>query len=406
MPIMNKMATMITTTKLIKVLHDGKATFWTMAGFPLKNVTSHAKIIDKKPVQDNGYTIYKNELEEAYFGCNAQLKFFHPERHLYVLKDVWVTGSEGHLFFEPDTLFSVCSSLKGVKLKKIRRPIKSLAQIIEELVFILSGRAPGNRGHFLLEHLPRLVASLDIIQQFGGCKILVTPRHRKWQIDYLKKLDIPESDIIEASIGTVFCKKAFYVPMLCEEKAATMTYEKYYKYIRNKFIGDEKNIEKGLPVFLSRKDAPDRKLVNEDAIFFISKSYFPGMKRVTLSGLSLNEQIKLFQEAPVIIGPHSQPFRNLLFSSRSLSIQLIQGYRNASNEYYNWAQNYNYIGSIGGNLCLPLFNGIEFYKNSNWIYPEDKFKKDITRLVSLLEQKKGTFKLLPATVSDFGTTEC
>jgi len=388
MPIMNKMTIMGATTRLTKILHDGKATFWTMAGLPLKHVTSHAKIIDKKPVQDIGYTIYRNELEEAYFGSNAQFKFFHPERHLYVLKDVWVTGSEGHLFFEPDTLFSIGCSLKGVKPKKIRRPIKFLAQVIQEPVFILSSRAPGNRGHFLLEHLPRLMASLDIIQQFAGCKILVTPRHRKWQIDYLKKLDIPESDVIEASIGTVFCKSAFYVPMLCEEKAATMTYEKYYKYIRNKFVGEDINREKGLPVYLSRKDASDRRLINEDAIFSISKTYFRGMRKVTLSSLSLNEQIKLFQEAPVIIGPHSQPFRNLLFSSNSLSVQLIQGHRNASNEYYNWAQNYNYIGSIGGNLCLPLFNEIEFYKNSDWIYPEDKFKKDIIRLVSLLEQNK------------------
>jgi len=376
------------TTKLIKILHDGKATFWTMAGFPLKYATSHAKIIDKKPVQDIGYTSYRNELEEAYFGCSAQFKFFHPERHLYVLKDVWVTGSEGHLFFEPDTLFSVCSSIKGVKPKKIRRPIKFFAQVIEEPVFILSGRAPGNRGHFLLEHLPRLAASLDIIRQFGGFKILVTPRHRKWQIDYLKKLDIPESDIIEASTGTVFCKRAFYVPMLCEGKAATMTYEKYYKYIRNKFIDENKKSDKGLPVFLSRQDAPDRRLVNEDAVFSISKTYFRGMKRVTLSGLSLNEQIQLFQEAPVIIGPHGQPFRNLLFSSHSLSIQLIQGNRSDSNQYYKWAQNYNYIGSIGRNLCLPLYSEIEFYKNSDWIYPEDKFKKDITRLISLLEQQK------------------
>ena len=250
MSIMNNMTIMDTATRLVKVLHDGKATFWTMAGLPLKHVTSHAKIMDKKPIQDIGYTIYKNELEEAYFGSNAQFTFFHPDRHLYILKDVWVTGSEGHLFFEPDTLFSVCSSLNGVKPKKIRRPIKFLSQVIEEPVFILSGRAPGNRGHFLLEHLPRLVAGLDIIRQFGACKILVTPGHRKWQIDYLKKLDIPESDVIEASIGTVFCKSAFYVPMLCEGKGATLTYEKYYKYIRNKFIDENKKSDKDLPVCL------------------------------------------------------------------------------------------------------------------------------------------------------------
>jgi capsular polysaccharide biosynthesis protein len=158
--------------------------------------------------------------------------------------------------------------------------------------------------------------------------------------------------------------------------------------LRKCFIGSQESPRKGLPIFLSRKDAPDRKLDNEDAIFSIARRFFPEMRRVTMSTLSLNEQIRLFQEAPVIIGPHSQPFRDILFSSNSLVIQLIQGFRDTSNEYYQWAQNYNYVGGIGKNLCLPLFSEIEFNTNCDWIYPEDKFKKDMSQLISLLDRQK------------------
>jgi capsular polysaccharide biosynthesis protein len=374
--------------KLIKNFHDAKATIWTKAGCHLKKIKEHSKILDKLLSQDNSITHYTNEFEKNYYGSCKQIDFSHPETYLYVLKDVWVVGSEGCLFFEPDQLFSVCSSLKGLEERKIRRPIKLLAKVIEEPVFILSSRAPGNRGHFLVEHLPRLVASMDAIKRLGGCKILVTPMHRKWQAGYLQKLGIPESKIIEASIGSTFCKRAFYVPTLCKGEIATVSREKYYQFLRKCFISSMESSRKGLPIFLSRKDAPDRKLSNEDAIFSIAKTFFPEMKRVVMSTLSLNEQIRLFQEAPVIIGPHSQPFRDILFSSNSLVIQLIQGIRDTSNEYYQWAQNYNYVGGIGKNLCLPLFSKIEFNTNSDWIYPEDKFKKDMSQLISLLDRQK------------------
>ena len=375
-------------TKLIKILHDAKATIWTMAGCHLQKIKEHPKILDKILIQKNSTTYYVNKFEEDYYGSCKQINFFHPETYLYVLRNVWVVGSEGYLFFEPDQLFHVCSSLNGVAERKIRRPINSFAQVIEEPVFILSSRAPGNRGHFLIEHLPRLIASMDTIKRLGGCKFLVTPMHREWQVGYLQKLGVPDSKIIEGSIGSTFCKKAFYVPTLCKGKIATVSREKYYQFLRSCFIGTQTVPQKGLPIFLSRKDAPDRKLENEDIIFSIAKQFFPEIKRITMSTLTLNEQIKLFQEAPVIMGPHSQPFRDILFSSNAIVIQLIQGFRDTSNEYCQWAQNYNYAGSLGGNLCLPLFSGIEFHTNNDWVYPEDKFEKDMSQLISLLDKQK------------------
>jgi len=372
--------------KLIRISHDTKATFWTKAGYYLEHVSEHPKILGKILIQENSLTHYTNEFEKSYYGHCEPFDFLHPKTYLHILKDVWVVGSDAHIFFEKNQLFSICSSLKGILERKIRRPIPLLAQVIEEPVFILASRAPGNRGHFLVEHLARLVASNNAINKLGKCKYLVTSGHRKWQLPYLKKLGIPASSVIEANIGSTFCRTAYYVPVLCTGETATVSCESYYQYLRNRFINGHVPSGKNTPIFLTRKDAPDRKLNNEDAIFSIAKTFFPGIKLVAISTLSLNEQINLFQSASVIIGAHGQPFRNVLFSSNSLIVQLIQGFREFSNEYYKWAQNYNYLGSIGNNLCLPLFSEIPFHTNQNWIYPEDKFEKEMSRLKALIER--------------------
>ncbi|HCK99345.1 MAG TPA: hypothetical protein DHW42_04485, partial [Candidatus Marinimicrobia bacterium] len=86
-------------------------------------VKEHPKILDKVLIQADSTTHYVNEFEKEYYGSCEQIDFFHPETYLYVLKNVWVVGSEGRLFFEPDQLFSVCSSLKGVEERKVWRPI-------------------------------------------------------------------------------------------------------------------------------------------------------------------------------------------------------------------------------------------------------------------------------------------
>ncbi len=370
--------------KINRLIHDSKATLWSRIGPPIQRVRTHPSVVGKVLLRDMCTTAYNNGLEERYYGAPAKVGFEHPTVYLYVLENIWVTGSEGHVFFGPNKLFSVCSSFDGVDPKKIRRPIKWLARRIEEPVFILSSRAPGNRGHFLTEHLPRLVASWKTMADLGKFKILVTPGHRPWQVEYLKKLGIQASDVVEASFGSVFCAKAYFVPVLCEGQRATISVESDYRFIRKQFLAGRKPAGRGSPVFLSRADAPDRRLINEDSVFEMARKFFPDMKRVTLSKLSLNEQIGLFQEAPVVMGPHSQSFRNVLFCNKSIVIQLLQGFRESGNEYFHWAKNYSCMGIMNENQCVSLFSEMAFHKNSDWIYPLEKLQKDLRRLVDLL----------------------
>ena len=70
------MATTDTKTKLIKILHDTRATICTKAGHHLKKIKEHSKILDKVLIQDNSITYYTNNFEKDYYGHCAQIKFF------------------------------------------------------------------------------------------------------------------------------------------------------------------------------------------------------------------------------------------------------------------------------------------------------------------------------------------
>jgi hypothetical protein len=373
--------------KGVKFAYDTKATLWTRLGWPLERRETHPHIVETICLRKATETAYDNRLEEKYYNVPANIRFFHPQVNLYVLKNIWVTGSEGHIFFEPNILFTACPSVDRTETRKIRRPITWLSEKIDKPVFILSSRAPGNRGHFLTEHLPRLIGCRNALEGRGAYKVLVTPGHKSWQVHYLKKLGINADDVVEASFGGVFCSKAYFVPVLCEGKQATISIERDYRIIRRAFLAGKKPSKRRTPIFLSRLDAPDRKLLNEDRVFEVAKNFFPSIKRISLSLLSLDEQIQIFQNASLVMGPHSQSFRNVLFCHNALVIQLLQGYREDGNEYYHWAKNYSCMGLMNANQCLTLFSNTPFYKNSDWEYPEEKFENDIRRLKKLIEDE-------------------
>lgn len=70
-------------------------------------------------------------------------------------------------------------------------------------------------------------------------------------------------------------------------------------------------ISKSGLIFLSRKDAGGRNLINEDELFDLLKTL--GFERFTMSDLSVASQVKLFGEARIIVGVHGAAFTNLCF---------------------------------------------------------------------------------------------
>ena len=55
-------------------------------------------------------------------------------------------------------------------------------------------------------------------------------------------------------------------------------------------------------VFISRKDAPKRRIINEDKIFALFEQQ--GFVRYEMSKLSILDQILIMQNADIVVGEH------------------------------------------------------------------------------------------------------
>ncbi|MEM1442135.1 MAG: glycosyltransferase family 61 protein [Verrucomicrobiota bacterium] len=66
-------------------------------------------------------------------------------------------------------------------------------------------------------------------------------------------------------------------------------------------------------IYLSRNDAGTRRVANEAEFFAALRDL--DFESVQCSKLSFSEQVKLFREASVIVGPHGAAMANLIFSN-------------------------------------------------------------------------------------------
>jgi hypothetical protein len=78
------------------------------------------------------------------------------------------------------------------------------------------------------------------------------------------------------------------------------------KWLRHKF-GEKLNTTR--KIFISRDDAPARKLINAEEVFMALQ----GWETVTLTGMSTKKQIELFSSASHVISTHGAGLTNLLW---------------------------------------------------------------------------------------------
>lgn len=76
-------------------------------------------------------------------------------------------------------------------------------------------------------------------------------------------------------------------------------------------------------IFVSRRDAKIRFIINEQEVFERLKPL--GFELVCPGNLSFSEQVKLFSEAAMIVGPHGAAFTNIVFAPASSGLIEIFG---------------------------------------------------------------------------------
>ena len=132
----------------------------------------------------------------------------------YEFKRVNVVGDQGYIFSGSRNLISICDEIKRIKSEKVRRPIRLLSREIREPIFHLTGNNHNNHGHFVLQHLPRLMAARERLLANPRIKILLATGHLHWQEFYLERLGFGQDRLLEGTPGTMHCSYLEYIPFL------------------------------------------------------------------------------------------------------------------------------------------------------------------------------------------------
>ena len=190
------------------------------------------------------------------------------------------------------------------------------------LSLLTGGAGNDNYWHWLFDVLPRLAIFEDIKDLNLMDFFLLPSTDEKFQKETLDLLNISREKCISSkSFRHIQCSEIFVT-----DHPYALTKDISYdiqnmprwipKWLKKKYINKESNNYSNLPkkVYIDRKDAksPDvRSVINDDEVKnFLNKK---GFKSLIMKDFHFKDQVKIFNNAEIIIGLHGAAFANLCF---------------------------------------------------------------------------------------------
>jgi len=192
----------------------------------------------------------------------------------------------------------------------------------------MTGISTYNFGHWMFEYLPRLRA-LEQHASFRQAPIYVDAEMPPAHLEALRLLVGKEHHIVEIEGGTAVIAKqlivatpSIFFPYICKAKTPASVHlapihTDDMRFIRARILvalgldPSRKADGTGRRIFL-RRDGGLRRLLNQDEIEKLLVSRH-GFEVVKPEAFPFSEQVKMFNEAEVVFGPHSSAFCNLAF---------------------------------------------------------------------------------------------
>ena len=191
-----------------------------------------------------------------------------------------------------------------IKLTKVR--------FLKGNAAVLSAAGCSNYHHWLYDVLPR-IQMLKLANFFDQIDYFIIDYSAlNFQRESLEALGVSKNKIIICNDNWKFHVEAesLYVPALAGSLGRINGW--VIEFLRNTFLSSvENNIEKKLKIYLSRKKAPSRKLLNEASVF--EELSNRGYQEFFAEDFSIKQTAKIFATCTHIIGVHGSGFSNLAF---------------------------------------------------------------------------------------------
>ena len=186
----------------------------------------------------------------------------------------------------------------------------------EGTIAIITCNYLDNYYHWFFDLLPKIAILTKMKVNFDALYI-PEPRYA-FQRDTLKKFELPI--IFANEQTTLIAREAIVINPISPELNPP---DWVYEYIRSEYGVIDGQVSGLKRIYISRRFARNRRVINEDAIMPILKEY--GIETVFLEKISFLDQVTLFNSAEIIVSPHGSGLTNLVFSNEKTKVIELKG---------------------------------------------------------------------------------
>ena len=183
--------------------------------------------------------------------------------------------------------------------------------------------------HWLLDSLVRIQGFEHFCKKTGEKPvIIIPPEPPSWMLQSLELVGYDLGDCIQWN-GKRTTVNRLVLPSFSRYQPNPMTSPAACHWLCDRILSNitscssqaSNNISFSPNIFISRKKAGRRRIVNEDEL--IEKLSRLGFVAYTLEDMSVAEQVRLFSQAEIVVAPHGAGLTNMIFSEKVAVIELF-----------------------------------------------------------------------------------
>lgn len=189
-----------------------------------------------------------------------------------------------------------------------------------DLVFPLVRHRSVNYYHWVLEYLRKLRA-LELYQEQTGNDptVLIARDQPRWVTESLKLAGYDPADLTRWS-GGVASVDRLIIP---EHRSGGAVSPSDCRWLRDRMTANADGSTNSNRIYVSRREADQRRVVNEEELLEALSSF--GFEAYVLEQMSFEDQVSLFNDAELIVGPHGAGLVNMIFSADTTVVELLHG---------------------------------------------------------------------------------
>jgi capsular polysaccharide biosynthesis protein len=260
---------------------------------------------------------------------------YRVNKYIYEIPDARVyTDTVQHVAIIKDNTIlpnisyqQIKNELKESKFNKVLSSgtPRLIKHIDGRMLSLVQGASGNNYFHFLFDIIAKLKLCEEKIN-LNNIDFFYVPGNFDWQKKIFSLFGIDEKKLINSEVyrhlkakSLIAIEHPWYKKGYVQEEIYNLP-EWIIFFLREKFLGYAKKFKCSDKIFIDRAESPFNhcKLINNDQI--IECLTRKGFESYQVGKLDFFEQIYLFNNAKIIIGPHGAAFTNIIFSNPNTNI--------------------------------------------------------------------------------------